>query len=65
MNELSIKMSSVILQWPSFGPYHTARLRACQALAPEGVEVVGIAVAGQVQGRCSLMRCITSCLHRR
>ena len=41
----------VVLQWPSFGPYHTARLRACQALAPEGVEVVGIAVAGQVQGR--------------
>jgi glycosyltransferase involved in cell wall biosynthesis len=51
MNELSIKMSSVILQWPSFGPYHTARLRACQELAPDGVDVVGIAVAGQVQGR--------------
>ena len=41
----------VVLQWPSFGPYHTARLRACQAMAPEGVEIVGIAVAGQVQGR--------------
>ena len=41
----------VVLQWPSFGPYHTARLKACQAMAPEGVEVVGIAVAGQVQGR--------------
>ena len=44
-------MSRIALQWPSFGPYHTARLRACQAMAPEGVEIVGIAVAGQVQGR--------------
>lgn len=41
----------IILQWPSFGPYHTARLRACAELAPEGVEVVGLAVAGQVEGR--------------
>jgi len=41
----------VVFQWPSFGPYHTARLRACQAAAPEGVEIIGIAVAGQVQGR--------------
>ncbi|MGB2561011.1 MAG: glycosyltransferase family 4 protein [Akkermansiaceae bacterium] len=44
-------MKKVILQWPSFGPYHTARLRACQESAPEGVEVIGLAVAGQVQGR--------------
>lgn len=44
-------MNKVIFEWPSFGPYHTARLRACQAIAPEGVEVIGIAVAGQVQGR--------------
>jgi len=44
-------MNRVILQWPSFGPYHTARLLACQALAPAGTELVGLAVAGQVQGR--------------
>jgi 1,2-diacylglycerol 3-alpha-glucosyltransferase len=44
-------MIRVILQWPSFGPYHTARLLACQTLAPAGTEVVGLAVAGQVQGR--------------
>ena len=44
-------MKSIVLQWPSFGPYHTARLEACAAAAPEGVEVVGLAVAGQVQGR--------------
>lgn len=44
-------VKKVVLQWPSFGPYHTARLRACQAIAPGGVEIVGIAVAGQVQGR--------------
>jgi len=44
-------MTQVVLQWPSFGPYHTARLQACQQLAPEGVEVVGLAVAGQVEGR--------------
>lgn len=44
-------MSRVILQWPSFGPYHTARLRACVEAAPDGVEVIGLAVAGQVQGR--------------
>lgn len=41
----------VILHWPSFGPYHTARLRACVKAAPAGVEVIGLAVAGQVQGR--------------
>ncbi len=44
-------MTRVILQWPSFGPYHTARLAACAAAAPEGTEVVGLAVAGQVEGR--------------
>ncbi|MDC0302592.1 glycosyltransferase [bacterium] len=44
-------MSQVVLQWPSFGPYHTARLRACVEAAPDGVEVIGLAVAGQVQGR--------------
>lgn len=44
-------MSLVVLQWPSFGPYHTARLKACATAAPEGTEVVGLAVAGQVQGR--------------
>lgn len=43
--------SRVILHWPSFGPYHTARLRACVKAAPAGVEVIGLAVAGQVQGR--------------
>ncbi|BDS07649.1 hexosyltransferase [Oceaniferula spumae] len=44
-------MKTIVLQWPSFGPYHTARLRACQAMAGAGVKVVGLAVAGQVQGR--------------
>lgn len=44
-------MSRVVLHWPSFGPYHTARLRACVEAAPAGVEVIGLAVAGQVQGR--------------
>jgi glycosyltransferase involved in cell wall biosynthesis len=44
-------MNRVILQWPSFGPYHTARLLACANEAPPGVEVIGLAVAGQVDGR--------------
>lgn len=43
-------MKKVVLQWPSFGPYHTARLAACRDHAPHGVEVVGLAVAGQVDG---------------
>lgn len=41
----------VVVQWPSFGPYHVARLRACQEAAPPGVEVVGLATAGTVEGR--------------
>lgn len=41
----------VVLHWPSFGPYHTARLKACAEAAPRDVEVVGLAVAGQVEGR--------------
>lgn len=44
-------MKKVIFEWPSFGPYHTARLLACQQAAPQGVEVLGLAVAGEVQGR--------------
>lgn len=42
--------SRSILHWPSFGPYHMARLQACAEAAPKGMEVVGLAVAGQVQG---------------
>lgn len=41
----------VVLHWPSIGPYHLARLRACQREAPAGTEVVGLAVAGEVEGR--------------
>jgi glycosyltransferase involved in cell wall biosynthesis len=44
-------MKRVVLQWPSFGPYHTARLLACRDQAPPGTEVIGLAVAGQVSGR--------------
>ena len=33
------------------GPYHVARLRACQRLAPSGIIVTGIAVAGEVEDR--------------
>jgi len=44
-------MKRVVLQWPSFGPYHTARLLACRDQAPPDSEVIGLAVAGQVSGR--------------
>lgn len=44
-------MKSVILHWPSFGPYHTARLKACAEFSPDDVELIGLAVAGQVEGR--------------
>ncbi len=42
---------TIVLHWPSFGPYHVARLRACQAAAPAGGSVIGLAVAGTVQDR--------------
>lgn len=41
----------IALQWPSFGPYHIARLRAVQQSAPTGFKVVGLATASLVQGR--------------
>lgn len=44
-------MKHIVLQWPSFGPYHTARLIASRDQAPPGTEVIGLAVAGQVSGR--------------
>jgi 1,2-diacylglycerol 3-alpha-glucosyltransferase len=44
-------MPLVVIHWPSFGPYHVARLRACRAAAPTGVSVVGLAVAGTVSDR--------------
>ena len=47
----NMKEKTIVLHWPSFGPYHTARLMACAEQAPPGVRVVGLAVAGQVQGR--------------
>lgn len=41
----------IVLHWPSFGPYHMARLRACRKAAPPGATVVGLAVAGAVEDR--------------
>jgi glycosyltransferase involved in cell wall biosynthesis len=36
----------LVIQWPSFGPYHVARLNAARsALDPEGVEVIGLAIS--------------------
>jgi glycosyltransferase involved in cell wall biosynthesis len=40
-------MKRVCIQWPRFGPYHLARLRATHRLFQErGVEVVGLETAG-------------------
>lgn len=37
----------VCIQWPRFGPYHLARLRAVHAhLAPRGIELIGLETAG-------------------
>ncbi len=41
----------VVIQWPSFGPYHLARLEACERLAPPGMKVIGLATASQIEGR--------------
>lgn len=43
-------VTRTVIQWPSLGPYHLARLRACQALAGDR-EVIGLATAGSVEGR--------------
>lgn len=41
-------MNRVCVQWPRFGPYHLARLRATHhLLAEKGVELVGLETAGQ------------------
>lgn len=38
----------VCVQWPRFGPYHIARLRAFhQALEPLGIELIGLETAAQ------------------
>ncbi|MDX1419150.1 MAG: glycosyltransferase family 4 protein [Rubricoccaceae bacterium] len=40
-------MNRICIQWPRFGPYHLARLRAAHAhVAERGVEVVGFETAG-------------------
>jgi 1,2-diacylglycerol 3-alpha-glucosyltransferase len=43
--------SRTVIQWPSLGPYHLARLRACQAAVGGDREVIGLATAGSVEGR--------------
>lgn len=41
-------LSRLCILWPRFGPYHLARLDATQrALAPQGVEVIGLETAGR------------------
>lgn len=36
-------MRAVCVQWPKFGPYHIARLRAANALfGPRGIEIIGL-----------------------
>lgn len=36
----------IAVQWPRFGPYHLARLEACErVLGPRGIEVIGLETA--------------------
>ncbi len=44
----TLRVQRLCVQWPRFGPYHLARLRAAHAyLDPMGVELVGLETAGR------------------